>query len=337
LDGKTIKHLAKRLKATRGTRGGLLGGRALVAQEVRSGLILGMHADADGEANDVRFVPDLVPKLRSQIGQPILWLADSQFGFPEVVWGLSSQQDRYLVRYHGNVKFVPDSQRAALSGTDAKGRHYTEEWGWLGGVQNKHRHYVRRITLTLGQGKPLVLITNLVESQQYPADVLLELYRTRWGIENVFQQITEVFGLARLIGSTAFATVFQLSFCCVLYNLTQAIRGVVAAAGNRPVAQTSGEKLFRDIKKDLISWQTVLKVEETIACFSSGPTVESVKKRLQELLGQLWRGRWAKAKPKRKVVPHPPGSFRRGMHHAVARILAEHKQKHNNTQPIRQL
>src|SRR2546426_122387 len=56
VDGKAIKRVAKRLKPLRGARGGVLGGRALVAQALDSGLVLAMHADPDGEANDLRFV-----------------------------------------------------------------------------------------------------------------------------------------------------------------------------------------------------------------------------------------------------------------------------------------
>ena len=40
----------------------------------------------------------------------------------------------------------------------------------------------------------------------------------RWQIETVFQQITEVFELRHLIGSTPQATVFQASLCLVMYN-----------------------------------------------------------------------------------------------------------------------
>src|SRR4051812_28562656 len=40
LDGKAIKRVAKRLKPLRGARGGVLGGRALVAQALDSGLVL---------------------------------------------------------------------------------------------------------------------------------------------------------------------------------------------------------------------------------------------------------------------------------------------------------
>ena len=32
-----------------------------MAMHYETGLIVGMHADEDGDANDVRFVPDLLP------------------------------------------------------------------------------------------------------------------------------------------------------------------------------------------------------------------------------------------------------------------------------------
>ncbi len=60
MDGKAIKNVARRLKHLRGVGGGLLGGRALVATHYETGLVIGMHADEDGDANDVRFVPDLL-------------------------------------------------------------------------------------------------------------------------------------------------------------------------------------------------------------------------------------------------------------------------------------
>lgn len=224
LDGKAIKHVAKRLRPLRGLCGGVRGGRALVAQAMGTGLVLGMPAGPDGEANDIAFVPHLVPVLRDQVRGPILWVADRQFGYPEVVARLASATDRFLVRYHGNVRFTPDPERSPRAGTDPHGRGYREEWGWLGGTQNPHRRYVRRILLDVGK-EQLVLVTDLLDPDPYPAVALLGVYRRRWGIEGVFQQITEVFGLARLIGGTAAATVFQLAFCLVLYNLTQAVRG----------------------------------------------------------------------------------------------------------------
>ena len=79
MDGKAIKQVAKRLKLCRKVAGGLLGGRTLVAMEYETGLVIGMHADEDGDANDVRFVPDLLPLICSEIEELSLLLVDSGF------------------------------------------------------------------------------------------------------------------------------------------------------------------------------------------------------------------------------------------------------------------
>jgi len=79
LDGKAIKHVAKRLKPLRGQSGGVFGGRVLVAMDFQSGLAVVMRADRDGDANDVKFVPEVLPEVRRRFAGPRLWVADRQF------------------------------------------------------------------------------------------------------------------------------------------------------------------------------------------------------------------------------------------------------------------
>ncbi|HEX3148260.1 MAG TPA: hypothetical protein VHR66_09250 [Gemmataceae bacterium] len=59
IDGKTLQHAAKRLKPVRGHAGRGLGGKALVALELSTGLLVGMTADPDGHANEAKLVPQL--------------------------------------------------------------------------------------------------------------------------------------------------------------------------------------------------------------------------------------------------------------------------------------
>jgi hypothetical protein len=66
-DGKAIKKVMKRLKALWGKAGGLLGGRALVAMHFQKGLVLAMATHEDGDANDARFVPDLLGQVRRDL------------------------------------------------------------------------------------------------------------------------------------------------------------------------------------------------------------------------------------------------------------------------------
>ncbi len=58
---------AKRLKVLWGCKGGVLGGKALVALELRSGLAVAMATAADGETNEAKLVPALTPQGRARI------------------------------------------------------------------------------------------------------------------------------------------------------------------------------------------------------------------------------------------------------------------------------
>ena len=81
----------------------------------------------------------------------------------------------------------------------------------------------------------------------------------------MYQQITEVFHLKRLIGSTPEGSVFQASFCLVLYNLLQVIRAYVAAGQSElPVEMVSVEQIFTDVQKELTAL-TELFAARTIA------------------------------------------------------------------------
>jgi hypothetical protein len=326
LDGKAIKRVAKRLKCLRGMPGGLLGGRALVALDLARGLAVALHAHPDGDANDVRFVLDLLPEVRQRIAGPRLWMGDR--GFCDLVNTARCAEagDHFVVRYHPKVPFYPDAARARRTRRDRHGRPYVEQWGWLGSPRNPQRRYVRVITLQRPGEEEIILVTDLLDAEQYPAEDLLDLYGMRWGIERMFQQVTEVFGLESLIGGTPEASVFQFAFCLVLYNLIQLVRAYVAVAAQRERETISTENLFDDARRELIAWNVMLEPEATVAYFDSeGPWTESrVQKRLQGLLSSVWTDRWIKTP--RNQRRRNPTVVQARTHGSVYRILQEHRQ-----------
>jgi hypothetical protein len=324
-DGKAIKRVAKRLKPLWDAVGGLLGGRALVASDMRSGLAVAMRAHPDGDANDVRFVGDLVPEVRSLIPGKRLFVADAAFCDLTQPAHFAEQGDAFLIRYHPKVPFYADAARPACTGQDRRGRRYVEEWGFLGSPRNKKRLYVRRITLYRPGEKDVILVTNLCDAEAVPAVDLLEVYLNRWGIERMFQQVTEVFGLEHLIGTKPEGVIFQFAMCLLLYNLIQVVRGVIAVGVERPREEISGEKLFEDVQRQMIAWSELVEPEETIAHFEGEWTAVRVKVRLSELLGGLWKDRWLKSPPKRPQSPRK--KVRKQTHGSVYRILEAHQQR----------
>jgi DDE family transposase len=331
VDGKVVKKVPKRLKPLRSARGGILGGKALVALDLARGLAVALATDPDGETNDAKLVPSLVPQVQKLYeGEIILWLGDRQFCDLNQTEQFTAGHHHFLVRYHSKVGFHRDETRAVRSGKDKDGRPWREEWGWLGAAGHKKRRYVRRITLERPGDKPIILVTDLVDEERYPANDLLALYLLRWGIERVFQKITEVFHLEHLIGTTPAGTLFQLAFCLLIYNVIQVVREYVAVAAQREPETISVELLFDDVERDLVALHEVLQVPEITALFASVPTAASVRQQLTRLLAQVWTDRWIKA-PNRKRQPPPTKTKRQ--HTSVYRLLNQHRHQQLKVQP----
>ena len=93
------------------------------------------------------------------------------------------------------------------------------------------------------------MITDLLDEMKYPAEAMLLTYHSRWGIETVFHQITDVFSLKHLIGSEPKAVLFQLSYCLLLYNGLQVVQRHLASHQKCEAKKISNEKLFDDVKR----------------------------------------------------------------------------------------
>src|SRR5262249_37764773 len=68
LDGKKVKHVAKRLRALRKVRGQVLGGKLVVALAGGSGLAVALASDPDGEAGGTPLGPRPVAQGRRGVG-----------------------------------------------------------------------------------------------------------------------------------------------------------------------------------------------------------------------------------------------------------------------------
>lgn len=332
-DGKTLKRVAKRLLPARGAAGKVYGGKLLVAFLPSQGVAVTMAADPDGERNECRLVPQMVEQTRQVVSGPRLWVLDRQFCDLVQTARCSEEGDHFLIRYHQKVRFCPAPTQSAVVTRDAQGRRIVEDWGWLGAESNRGRRFVRRLTLTRPGAEAIILVTDLLDAARYPAADLLTVYLARWGIERVFQQITEVFALRRLIGSTPQATVFQAAFCLLLYNMVQVLRGYIALAQPQPclAEALSTEQLFYDVQRELTAVSVLLPPVMVVAAYTEELSQEELCQRLHSLLDSVWTPRWRKAvntKPRPKVTT----AKRAGAHTSMHRLLqAAHQEPRMET------
>jgi hypothetical protein len=322
IDGKKIKNAAKRLKVLRNLPGKMLGGKLLVALSLPSGLAIAMQADPDGERNDLPLVPGLVAQVRALNYQNVLWIADRQFGDLKLWELLTEGQDHFLIRCIRTVGFEPDPTRPAREGLDSRGRRYVQEWGLAGRKTHTHRRYIRRITLFRPGEDDVILATDLLDEQQYPATDLLDGYLRRWGIERMFQQVTEVMELRQLIGSTPRAMIFQSAMCFLLYNQIELLKAYASVDGGKQPEQVSGELLFGDVRKELQTWAYLSQPELTIQLLPQIGQSQRLRTWLAGRLTGIWTDRWLKS-PTRKRSAKPPARVAKGDggHSSVWRII----------------
>lgn len=223
------------------------------------------------------------------------------------------------------------SQRLPLALTLIELVDFAFDESWLDDMYDTHRGRcyddvlesggplaVRRITLRRDEDD-VILFTDLMDEAAYPAGQLLALYRHRWGIENVFQEVTEIFALKHLIGSSPPAVLFQFSWCLLMYNLVRVIKAFVALDGMVKLAVVSAFGLFYDIKRELMVWSYL----EAGPWRRQGRGVEQMRARLSELLRGSWDPvAYTKAsdkKPRKKRIRQPlPGG-----HTSVQRLLEQ--------------
>lgn len=323
LDGKKLKRVAKRLLDCRGSAGRLFGGKLLVSWDPCSELADAVAADADGEVNECTLVPALLAQLPTPTeDRPGLLVADRQFGDLVQPGRFRAAGFHFLVRQNAKTHFHSDAAVAVQHGQDDAGRAMVQRWGWLG--SGPGRLYVRQITLHRPDAEDIVLVTDLVEQQKFPATALLLVYLRRWGIEQVFQRITEVFGLARFIGSSAEATVFQASYCLVLYDVIRVVQGYVAAVGSCRAEEVSVQKLFVDVHEELLAACKLVPAGELVGLVDGTGTAAELVERLRGLLQGSWRPRYRKLR-ERKPRPPRPRVKQSGAHTSVYRLQQKHR------------
>lgn len=338
IDGKKTKHIAKKLKLTRDRAGQLFGAKLLAAYDPATRLIQTVSVHADGEKNDAPLVPDLLAQARSLgSSKPVINVADAQFCDLVQISHYRQAGEHFALRYHPKLHFHADASQPARQFKDSKGRQVIEEYGWLGSPADKRRAFVRRVTWKRSNHKDLSIVTDLTQRtpqqqtttpEPISASDLIDLYLTRWKIETVFQDVTVIFGLRKLIGSTPEATAFQAAFCMVVYNAIMVVKSYVAAVQPKPMSvdDVSNKMLFISIVKQLTALSELVPAVSLAEMMVPPTTAEAAVAYLRERLTGLWETAWKKARNKnpRTYGPKPKGS---GAHTSVYRVLQEHKKQ----------
>jgi hypothetical protein len=128
-----------------------------------------------------------------------------------------------------------------------------------------------------------------------------------------------------LIGTTPQAVLFQLSLCLLIYNTLQVVRTHLASHQECEAEKISNEKLFYDVKRELISVDTLVKKRSLLGLLGEARRSDQLRDYLKENLRGVWSKRWRKA-PSSRGGGHKKTKTRvLGNHTSTYRVLQDAK------------
>jgi IS4 transposase len=319
LDGNHFAATEHRLEVLRYDTAAPLPGQALVVFDADRRLVIEEFPCEDAHAQERSLLHLVLPTIQPDE----LWLADRNFCVRSFLFGIGRRKAKFLIRHHANLPYQ-------VVGTPvSKGRTATgpvfEQSVEILDPDSGQTLRLRLITLVLDQPTRdkethIRLLTNL-PARQANACQVAELYRQRWTIESMFQELTQ--HLCCEIRTLAYpkAALFAFSLALTAWNLLSTITASLGAVhGEEQVNQNlSGYYLSLEISEVTRGMMIAIPEKHWRVFRSLEPTA------LAELLNEL-----ASYVNLKKYQSHPRGPKKpkpqrrysgNGKHVATARIL----------------
>lgn len=247
LDGSHLPGTEHRIKPLRFTRAGALPGQALVVLDPERMLVDDVVLCEDGHAQERSMTEVILGMVRP--GD--LWLKDRNFCTTALLFGIVRRGGTFVTRQHGSTLTWETVGKRVSKGRCATGAVF-EQTARLTNDEGEIL-FARRITVELDEptrdgDRTIHLLTNLPEDAADAVKVA-ELYRKRWTLETVFQELeASLHGEINTLGYPK-AALFAFCLALVSYNVLStvkaALRSVHGAAASE--AGVSGYDLAEEV------------------------------------------------------------------------------------------
>jgi hypothetical protein len=270
IDGNHLTSTDHRLKVLRTTNSGPLPGQVLAVLDPDRMLIVDLFPCADGEAQERRTLPEVIPSARERD----LWIADRNFCTTGFLFGLARRKACFLIRQHQSTLSWEKETQAKKIGRCETGVIYEQNLHLQDGDETL---IVRRITIRLDQptrgGETEInLLTNLPRNDANAYRVA-ELYLKRWTIENAFQEIEQA--LRSEINTLGYPGAALLGFAvaALTYNALSVAKWAIEIEHSDSITreQVSGYYLAGAVSADYGGMMIALPEEEWTDRFAALP------------------------------------------------------------------
>ena len=224
LDGNCIEASEHRLEVLRETQAGALPGKSLVVYDPALEMATDVFPCEDGHAQE----RSLLEQVLSTIDKREVWITDRNFCVRHFLLGIAERDGYFICREHQGLSWEALNSPQYV-GQSESGKLY-EQWIQIVDDQGQ-AHTYRRITVRLKTATrdgdtELFILTNLSKSAAN-AKLIAQLYRRRWSIETLFQELEA--HLHSEINTLGYPKAALFGFCVALvaYNVLAVVKAAL--------------------------------------------------------------------------------------------------------------
>lgn len=322
LDGNCIEASEHRLDVLRETKAGALPGKSLVVYDPALEMAIDVFPCEDGHAQERSLLGRVLPTTEASD----VWIMDRNFCVRSFLLGIADNGGYFVCREHKGLKWEASCPEKAAGKTET-GTLY-EQWITIIDDQGKARKY-RRIRLHLNSEtrdgeKNIVILTNLAKTVA-SAKLIAKLYRKRWRIETMFQELEA--HLHSEINTLGYPKAALFGFCVALvaYNVLAVIKAALRAEhGDETIEkELSGYYLAGNIARTYDGMMIALPEEEWVV-FQTMSLVKLIEVLLQ-LAANVNLSKFRKSSRGTKKPPAKRDKYSKHPHVSTARLLRGEK------------
>jgi Transposase DDE domain len=319
LDGNHLSATEHRLEELRTTWAAPLPGTILVVLDQERMLAEEVFLTEDGHAQERSLLDATLQSIRAND----LWIADRNFCTLKFLFGIAQRRAYFLIRQHGTVKGRLVGRRRKI-GRCPTGMVY-EQAIELRDPQTGEMATYRRITVKLDQATrdgdyEIHLLSNVPESDA-DAVTLAALYRKRWTIETVFQEITATLQCEIQTLGYPKAALFAFCLALVAFNAVSLLKAALRAVhGEATVNETvSGYYLNLEIRGTYDGM--MIAIPERHWTIFRTLRIEDLVNVLKEVASHLKLSRYRKHPRGPKKPPPKRSAYANGSHVSTFKLL----------------
>ena len=234
-DGSTLEALFRKLDSLKDSPVGVLAGKMCTVINLATRLPEQIWYTANALTHDTHFQA----KILSLVQAGTLWILDRGFYDFTFFDDVLDRNGQFITRLKSNA--VVSIHQVLCQTADVRDRVI-----WLGGENGPCQHPLRLIEVRFGSTWYQYL-TSVLDPQRLPANVVADLYRRRWRIEEAFLVVKRLLGLAYLWTGSLNGILLQVWATWLFFALLVDLGDEIANELMLPFDRISLEMVFRGL------------------------------------------------------------------------------------------